>query len=437
MQDDRQSERIAPAAAGVEGLATSSRAFGPAMFAILLVSYAINAMDRQLFPLLASDVRREYGFSLAKSGFLSTVFTLGMALAGVPTGYLLARFTRKVAVEIGIAIFSAGTALTAFAHGFTDMVFYRTATGVGEAMQLTALLTAATSYFAGTRGAAAGSVNFTFGIGAMIGPVLAAMLLSTWKTWRAPMIVFGVLGFLALAVIVLTVRPWLTELAGQPGNRAKGAGALTLLNRNSLILTAMSLIGGMIIYGYLGMYPTYLREHLAYSPGAAGRVMSTYGIGALASIGGGWLGDRFSPRLVMGGAFLTAAVLGCLLFDGFPVFAVQATLSFAWGLVVSGILYVNLAGYHVKAVTHGLAGSASGVFVSSLYGSAAISGYSIGWLADHASWVSAGLIQISLLSAVGAFLAAFLQPDSTANSWVGVPEVANEMATARRPACDG
>src|ERR1700674_5246589 len=38
------------------------------------------------------------------------------------------------------------------------------------------------------------------------------------------------------------------------------------------------------------MYPTYLREHLAYSPGVAGTVTSMYGFGALASIGGGWPG---------------------------------------------------------------------------------------------------------------------------------------------------
>jgi DHA1 family inner membrane transport protein len=63
-----------------------------------------------------------------------------------------------------------------------------------------------------------------------------------------------------------------------------------------------------------------------------------------------------------------------------------------------------------------LAASASGVFVTSLYGSAAISGYSIGWLANNAGWAMAGLIQISLLSAAGALLAAFLQPDSIASS---------------------
>jgi DHA1 family inner membrane transport protein len=380
------------------------------MFAALLVSYAINAMDRQLFPLIASDVRREFGFSLSRAGFLSTVFTLGMALAGLPTGWLLARFSRKTTLEIGIAIFSAGTVLTAFAHGFADMLFYRTATGVGEAMQLTALLTAATGYFARFRGAAAGAINFTFGLGAIIGPVLAAILLSAWKTWRAPMIIFGMLGFAALAVVALAVRPWLTELAGQKGIGAAAIGAPTLWNRNTVLLTLMSLFGGMIMYGYLGMYPTYLREHLAYSPATAGTVMSTFGLGALGSIGGGWLGDRLSPRLLMSATFLVAGLLGYLLFSGLQIFAAEAALSFAWGLLVPGVLYVNLAAYHVKAVSHQLARSASGVFVTSLYSSAAVAGYSMGWLANHAGWVTAGLIQISLLSAVGALLAAFLEP---------------------------
>jgi len=116
------------------------------MFGVLLFSYVINAMDRQLFPLLAPDVRREYGFSLAGIGLLSTIFTLGMAVAGLPTGYLLARFSRRTVLQIGIAIFSAGTMLTVMSHGFADMLAYRAATGVGEAMELTALLAIAATF---------------------------------------------------------------------------------------------------------------------------------------------------------------------------------------------------------------------------------------------------------------------------------------------------
>src|SRR5262249_35646277 len=105
---------------------------------------------------------------------------------------------------------------------------------------------------------------------------------------------------------------------------------------------------------------------------------------------------------------------------GYPLFhearsiGTQAGLSFAWGAVVAGVMYVNLAGYQVKAVTGDLTSSASGMFVTSFYSSAAIAGYSFGWLASHAGWTMAGLIQISLLSILGAILAVFIQTDRIA-----------------------
>ena len=383
-------------------------------FGVLLASYAVNAMDRQLFPLLAPEVRREYGFSLEGIGFLSTVFTLGMAGAGVLTGYLLTRFSRKTVLQIGIAVFSAGTALTVLSAGFFDMLIYRAATGIGEAMQLTVLLAIAVSYFASRRGAAVGAINFFFAVGAIIGPALGGVLLSTYRSWRVPMIVYGIIGFAAMAFVAVTVKPWFSEAQDAPGNPVTRGGASTLLNRNTLILTAMSTIGGLVIYGYLGMYPTFLRESLNYTPATAGTVMSIYGLGALASIGGGWLGDRLSARLVLGGSFLGAAGVGYLLFHGSPSFVMQSSFSFMWGVVVSGILFVNLAAYHVKAVHSSLAGRGSGVFVTSLYASAGVAGYLMGWLAGRSGWVAAGDLQISLLSLIGAALALTLRTDRIA-----------------------
>src|SRR5439155_13857152 len=169
-----------------------------AMFGVLLASYAINAMDRQLFPLLAPEVRSEYGFSLAGIGLLSTVFTLGMAVAGAPTGLLLARFSRKAVLQTGIALFSAGTALTVVSRGFADMLVYRTVTGIGEAMQLTVLLAIAANYFVGHRAAALGAVNFSFAIGAIISPVLGGAILGAYGRWQVPMLIFGVLGFVVM-----------------------------------------------------------------------------------------------------------------------------------------------------------------------------------------------------------------------------------------------
>jgi len=383
---------------------------GVVVFGLLLASYVINAMDRQLFPLMAPEVRGQYGFSLAGIGLLSTVFTLGMAVAGAPTGFLLARFSRKAVLQTGIALFSAGTALTVLSRGFADMLMYRAATGIGEAMQLTVLLAIAANYFAGHRAAALGAVNCSFALGAIAGPVLGGALLAASGNWQVPMVVFGALGFVVMAVIAVSVDPSMTARDGVAAAHADG-GAATLGNRNTILLTLMSLLGGLVIYGYLGMYPTFLREGLGYSPTAAGSVMGVYGLGALTSIGGGWIGDRGSPRLVLSATFLAAAVLGYLLFNGAAAYYWQAALSFAWGVVVSGMIYVNLAGYHVKAVRRDLAGRASGVFVTSLYLSAAVAGYLMGWIANRAGWADAGTIQISLTSLCAAGLALALQPD--------------------------
>ncbi|MBI4460697.1 MAG: MFS transporter [Acidobacteria bacterium] len=385
------------------------------MYAVLLLSYVVNAMDRQLFPVLAPDIRRQYAFSLAHIGLLSTIFTLGMAVAGLPTGYLLARFSRKAVLQLGIAIFSAGTVLTVTSAGFSDMLVWRAATGLGEAMQLTVMFAIAANYFIQHRGAAIGSVNFCYGIGAISGPILGGFLLSKYQSWQVPMIVFGVLGFMAMAIIALTVRPWFSET--RPATHAPAAvqGASTLLNRNTILLTAMSTMGGLVIYGYLGMYPTFLREVLKYQPTQAGVVTSFYGVGALFSIIGGWVGDRYSPRLIMASAFLSTAALGYLFFHMSGAFATQATLSFLFGLIASSIIYVNLAAFHVKAVRNSLASRASGIFVTSFYTSAAAAGYVMGAIANQAGWLIAGEIQLVLLSLIGAGFALALRMEHTSS----------------------
>src|SRR5262245_30142910 len=82
------------------------------MFCILLVSYILMAADRYLFPVLAADIRKTFDFTLSNTGLLATIFTLGLGVAGLPTGYLLARYSRKTVLLIGIAVFSGATALT-------------------------------------------------------------------------------------------------------------------------------------------------------------------------------------------------------------------------------------------------------------------------------------------------------------------------------------
>src|SRR5450631_4773095 len=205
---------------------SGSRAVAIAMYGVLLASYAVNAADRQLFPLLAHDVRVQYGFSLSDTGLLTTIFTLGLAVAGLPTGYLLARFSRKTVLLMGIGIFSTGTALTVLARGFPDMLVYLAATGIGEAMQLTVMIAIAANYFVGYRAAAIGSMNVFFGLGAFSGPILGGLLLTSYRNWHAPMIAFALVGFVMITIITVCVRPWFSETRRAADARTDHLGAL-------------------------------------------------------------------------------------------------------------------------------------------------------------------------------------------------------------------
>jgi MFS transporter, DHA1 family, inner membrane transport protein len=75
---------------------------------------------------------------------------------------------------------------------------------------------------------------------------------------------------------------------------------------------------------------------------------------------------------------------------------------------------VNLAGYSVKSVSGPLAGRASGIFITALYGSATVAGYIIGWVASLAGWTMAGNLQLVGLCLFAAVLSLFLKPSQMA-----------------------
>jgi MFS transporter, DHA1 family, inner membrane transport protein len=408
-EDKAIQDQAAVTNASTADLKAGARGVAIAMYCVLLVSYILMAADRYLFPVLAPDVRKAFGFSLANTGLLSTIFTLGLGIGGLPTGYLLARYSRKMVLLTGIVIFSSATALTTMVPGFWTMLVCLAAQGIGMSMLATSMFALAASYFSGYRSAAIGSVNFCYGIGGFLGPFLAGKLRQSYNTWHAPMLAFGLFGFVMVAIIAISVRPWFVETRRAAEVKADSGGADSLMNRNTIILTALSLIHGLGMYGFLGLYPTFLRETLHYTPINAGKVIGFFGIGALASIPCGWIGDRYSPKLVLSGSLLSIAVLGYLFFQMSPTMLTREILTCIYGVTGSAVLYVNLAGYHVKALRRSMSSRGSGMFVTSLYGGAAFGGYLLGWIVGHGGWLLAAEIQMSLLSVVGAVLALALR----------------------------
>lgn len=381
-----------------------------AMFGLLLVAYTVNAMDRMVFPILLVEVRHEYGFSLEAAGLQATVFAIGMGLAGLPAAHLQRMLGRKRTIVVGTLVFSLATAMTAASAGFLDMLLWRVLSGVGEALQLAMIIAVASSAFPARRGVAIGSVNMAFAAGSVIGPALGSGLLEHFGTWRAPMLAYGAIGIaLALAIVVL-VSPRLTEANAAASSARHLGGARTLLSRNPLVLAAVIALFGLADFAFIGLYASYLRGQLGYTPGGAGFVIGLSGLAAFASPLGGYLADRLSPRIVLPALNVGVAACGCALFVGPASTGWQATFSFLFGLFASSGVYVAAASYLVKSVNGELVGRAAGLFVTCIYVAAGLAGLLFSSLISATGWITAGMVQIVGFSVLGAALALALRP---------------------------
>jgi MFS family permease len=383
------------------------------MLVLVAASYVINAMDRQVFSVVLPPIREDFSFSLAQGGFLSTIFTLGIGLAGVPSGYLLDRYPRKVVMLIGIAIYSVFTILTALALGFLDMSLYRAITGIGESMQNAALFSAVGAYFYSRRAMALGTLNFAYGLGSFFGPLFGGIMLQSTGSWKLPFYVYGVLGLVFIGIIGFFVTRRFTEQEEPPSVTAASVDERMpeqLLNRNLIIGIITAAIVGTSMYGYLGLYPSFLQEELGFTPTQAGFALSMFGLGALMGIPAGYLGDRFPQRWVIIGALVGAIVTGYVLFNLITTPLQHNVLSFLEGMFASGFLFVNVYSLMQRSVKTTIIGRASGAFITSLYVPSALAGYLFAFLVGRFDWGGAAIVQLVLIPMIGIVAMLFLDP---------------------------
>lgn len=400
-------------AAARSGGARLTKSVALISFVILAMSYVVNAMDRQVFPVVLPQINKDFGFSLAQGGFLATVFTLGIGLAGVPTGMLLDRISRKAVILIGVGVFSVFTLLTALGVGFFDLFAYRAFSGVGEAMQNVALFSAVGAYFVADRALAIGALNFAYGLGGFLGPLIGAQLAVGAGDWRAPFFVFAALGALFIIIIWAVVRKRFTEQV----EGASFEGYVTqdfdhmptrLLNRNVVLLGATAGILGLSVFGFIGLYSTFLQESLHLSLAEAGPIVSMYGLGAMLGLPAGYISDRLNLKYTTIAALLAASVVGYLIFNWDTTTGWQYFLSFCEGGAGSGFLFVTIYTSLQSAVRPKLVGRASGIFVSCFYISAALAGYLFSTLVGAVGWGGAGFWQLSILPLIGVVVMLFV-----------------------------
>ncbi len=392
----------AATALGTTGLAPFSRSRLISILLILDLAYVINAMDRQVFPILIKPIAGELSLAPAQFGLLSTVFTLGLGLAALPAGYIADRIGRKNMIQAGLIIFSIATGLQGLAHGFSDLTAYRVLSGIGEGAQNAALYTAVGVYFHRNRSLAVGTLNVGFGVGAFIGPLLGNYALQLSGSWRVPLFIFAILGLVVLLVVQFGVPKSLTDIARNVGEIENAPQSeVRLFNRNVVGCMIVATVSGFAIYGYLGLYPTFLQDAGHFTSAQASLISGMFGVGALASIPIGLAADRWNQKALNIIGLLGLMVVGGLMFAVPLPMEAHMVLTVVMGVCFTGILYLNTNTLMQRSVPEHRVGTAVGLFVAALYIPASIAGYVFGSLRVELGWAGAGLIITAVIPTLG------------------------------------
>jgi len=381
-----------------------------AMFGLLLVAYTLMSADRYIINMLATDIRRVLSLSLPQMGALTTMFTLGIALAGLPGGALIAKTSRRTVLILGVTLFSIATLLFTQATGFWSMFVFIVMQGAGMSFLATSMFALSASYFSKNRVAAVGIVNVCFGLGSFAGPWAVGNIRTSTGSWQMPMVVFGLTGIGVVILTALTVRSWFTETKGVAQHSEATGGADSLVNRNTIIFSILSILYGLTVYGFLGLYPTFLRDVMKLSPAEVGGIMPFFGLGSLTAFFAGQLGDKFPTKVVLSTASLVLVVLGFFLYLPGQSIITYKLMALGVGIFGAAIVYTNLAGAHIKSLRRTLANKGSSMFISSVYAGGAFGGLLMGSMVASWGWGIAGQIQISLLSLISAILVFGIRP---------------------------
>lgn len=384
--------------------------FYPRLALVLLTALnLLNYIDRSVLFAVQPLVQAEFHRSNAEFGFLTTAFFLCYMIAAPIMGALADRYSRKPIMVAGAVVWSGATMLTAMARSFETLLVRHTVVGIGEASFVTIAPAFLADLFGEERRGRILAVFYTaIPLGTALGYVIGGHL-GTAFGWRAPFYVAGAPGFLlALGLMFIPDPP-----RGQKDSLRETVERATVLGltRNGAYLTASLGMATMTFaLGGLSVWmPTFLSRVRGYPLGQANLVfgLMTAFNGIVATLLGGWLGDRLLRRTA--GAYY--AISAASMAFGLPVMIVAVYTTGATmfpGLFLAEFLLllntaplnaaiVNSVGAHIRSTA-----IAINIFVIHLLGDA-LSPWVIGYLADRrslqAGFMSA-VVAVALSSAV-------------------------------------
>lgn len=324
--------------------------------ALLLVTGAINYLDRQTLAIGNPEIRAELGLTVEQMGYLLAAFSLSYAFAQLPTGGLVDKIGPRKLLGIGLTIWSVAQGFAGFVSGYTQFFYARIVLGIGEAPQFPTGARVVSNWFnVRDRGLPTGIFNSASTLGPALAPPLLTWLMLTWG-WRAMFIAMGVLGVLAAIIWYAAYRdPGETGITaadqaaiseGEPPRTAGVSFAqwLRLFRFRTTWGMVLGFFGTVyLIWLYLTWLPGYLEIERHMSVMKTGIYSSVpYIFGFIGSIVGGAISDRLAARGYTPMMSRKIPII-CGLF-GMAIFTIPAAFTDSWQMALTFICLAVFCG---------------------------------------------------------------------------------------------
>ena len=370
----------------------------------------LNYIDRSVLFAVQPLVQSEFHLTNTQVGYLTSAF-LGFYMIAAPfTGPLADRYSRKLIIILGAVFWSGLTLLTAVTHNYWELLVRHTLVGVGEATFVTIAPTFVADLFPeNLRGRIFGVFYLAIPVGTAAGYLLGGKLGPEFG-WRFPFYIAATPGFLLALLIAFIPEPPRGQFDSLKETPERGT-ILGLARNPAFWTVTLGMAASTFSLGGIQVWmPTFLSRARGYSLKEANELFGTIVVvdGILASLAGGWLGDRLLPRMKGSYYFVSALSMGlgvpamivALFFRGKVMLPAIAVAAFFLLLNTSPLntALVNAVGAHIRATA-----IAVNIFIFHLFGDVP-SPTLMGYVADHRSLQSAFVLPVIAMGISSAIL---------------------------------
>jgi MFS family permease len=267
------------------------------VLSVLLLAYIFNFVDRQLPSILAPMLIEEFDLSGTQIGLMTGLaFAVFYTFVGIPIARWADVGSRRTIIALALAVWSAMTAVTAFAQSFLHLALARIGVGIGEAGCSPPAHSLISDVFPPERRATALSI---YSLGIPIGGALGTLVggwLGQLYGWRAAFLVVGLPGILLALLVRFTVHEP-PRTAGHTGGEPARVVARFLVRLPSFLhLSAGTALHAFYGYGAAAFIPIFMVQVHGLKLGELSTALAALALttGTAGTYLGGWLSDRLA-----------------------------------------------------------------------------------------------------------------------------------------------